>query len=437
MALPLVGASLLLISACAPVEGPATRAPERGPVQVDTSLGVVRVAPGSPVVVRIVLDMEGDPEELGEVIEAAFRAGVEDFGSVQQGFRVELGEIITTGCSRASGEEAGRVLAESAGPDGIVAVLGPQCTETLLGLQQQAAAAGLVVVTSRPQEATLTEVLGGVMGQDRAAGTWRTAPSSLREAEAAAEFAFADLEVRRAATVHDGTIGASVLAEAFRIRFESLGGTVVVARQIDGRFTSTDEEAAEQARTALLDDLAAGDVGVIFLPLAPDELLAVGDALAGRSRLASVTRMTGSAAASREFLGSEGSLGLVFAGPVLDFDDAVSSVTGMSASQTLERVRATTGSRRPSGWWAYSYDAATLLMKALEDASLIDVDGTFVLSRAELRETFSRSALGGLTGTLRCTPLGDCAAPRIAIRSHEDPSAADLTDLVRITVLGD
>ncbi len=435
--MPLLGAALLLLAACAPVDGPAERAPERGPVQVDTSLGVVRVAPGSPVVVRIVLDTQGDPEELGEIIEAAFRAGVEDFGSVQQGFRVELGDIIATDCSRAGGEEAGRALAEAAGPDGIVAVLGPQCTETLLGLQQQAAEAGLVVVTPRPQEVTLTAVLGGVMGQDRAAGTWRTAPSSLREAEAAAEFAFSDLEVTRAATVHDGTIEASVLADAFRVRFESLGGTVVVARQIDGRFTGDDEEAAEQALTTLLDDLAAGDIGLVFLPLEPAELLAVGDALAGRSRLASVTRMTVSAAASSEFLGAEGSLGLVFAGPVLDFDDAVNSVTGMSASQTLERIRATTGARRPSGWWAYSYDAATLLMKALEDASLVDVDGTFVLSRAELRETFSRSALGGLTGTLRCTPLGDCAAARIAIRSHEDPSAADLIDLVRITVLGD
>jgi len=435
--LPALVASVVLVSACAPVAAPVERAPERGPVRVDGSLGVVRVQPGSPVIVRMVLDVDGDVEQLAPVLEAAFRAAVEDFGAVQQGFRIELGPVIPTSCSRASGAEVGAALAGSADAEGLVALLGPQCTETLLGLQGPAATAGLVVMTSRPQELTLTETVGGVVGQDRAAGTWRTSPSHLREAQVAAEFAITELGLVRAATVHDGDIASAALADAFRSRFEALGGTVVAARQIDDRLLSEDEEQAEPARTALLDAIASADVGVAFLSLPPAALLAVSEALTGRSQLASITRMTTNAAATRELLGAEASLGLVLTGPILDFTGATSAVTGMSASQTLERVSAASGSRSPSGWWAYAYDAATLLLKAMEDASLVDVDGTFVLSRVELRDALSRSAIGGLTGPLRCTALGDCAAPRLAIRSHEDPSASELSELVLVDVIGD
>jgi len=433
---PLLLAASLLLAACAPVDGPADRAPDRTPVVVDETLGVVRVAPGSPVFVRIVLDGEGDPESLGPVLEAAFRTAVEDFGAVQQGFRIELGDVVTSDCSRATGEQVGRELAAATAEEGVVGVLGPQCTATLLGLQAQVAAAGMVVVTSRPQELSLTEGPDGLIAQDRVEGTWRTAPSLLREARTAAEYAIEDLGLDRAATIHDGSVESAALVDAFRRRFEALGGTVVVARRTDATLTG-DDDAAAVARTALLDAIAGGQVGALFLPIGEAELIAVGDALAERPRLASITRITTSAAATPSFLAEESALGMLYTGPVLDFTDAVSAVTGMSASQTLERVSASSGTGSPAGWWAYAYDAATLLMKAIEDSSLIDVDGSFVLSRAELREALARTTIGGLTGTVRCSGLGDCAAPGIAIRSHEDPSARMLAQLPVLGVLGD
>jgi len=420
---------VLALAACAPVDGPAERAPDRLPVQVDDALGVVRVAPGEPVVVRIVLDAEGDPEELGRILEAAFRTAVEDFGAVQQGFRVTLGEAIPTECTSASGDRVGRSLAESVELDATVGVLGPQCTGTLLGLQGPAAEAGLVVVTPRPQELTLTEGVDGRIAQDRADGTWRTSPSLLREARAAADHAFEELELSRAATVHDGSLDAAGQAAAFRLRFEALGGTVVVAREVDGALTGDDASAADAALDQVLDAIAAGEVDVVFLPLPTAGVLAIADGLAGRSRLAAVTRITTSAATAGPLLGDPAGVGLLITGPELDFPDAISAVTGMSASQTLERVRAGSGSATAAGWWAYAYDAATLLLKAIEDASLVDVDGTFVLSRSDLRATLARTGFRGLTGTVRCSALGDCAAGPILVRSYEDESFATLADL--------
>lgn len=427
----------LTIAACAPVDGPAARPPDREPVQVDGSLGVVRVQPGSLVEVRLVLDGDEDPERLAPILEAAFRTAVEDFGVVQQGFRVHLGDVLTTACDRASGELVGRSLADDAGGSGVVAVLGPQCTDTLLGLQGPASTAGLTIITPRPQTSTLTVAPDGVIGQDRAAGMWRTAPSALAEVRAAARYATDDLELGRAVTLHDGSIESAALAEAFRLRFEALGGTVVLARQVDPALTGDDQDASAAALDALLDAIAASEPDIVVLVVGGDGLLAVSDGLAGRSRLARVPRLTTSAHATADVLGDDASTGLLVAGPAFAFDDVVSAVTGMSASQTLERVSAGSGVASPLGWWAYAYDAATLLLKAMEDASLVDVDGSFVLSRAELRETVARTGFGGLTGPVRCSAEGDCAAPRIAIRERGIEAAGAFSDLPVVAQIGD
>ncbi len=416
-----------LAAACSPAEGPAERPPERQPVQVDASLGVVRVPAGSPVLVSIVLDSE-DPEGLGPGLDAAFRAAVEDFGAVQQGFRVQLGTTIGTDCTRASGERVGNELAASAEGDGVVAVLGPQCTETLLGLQQDVERAGLVLMSPRAQGVTLTRSADGSPGPDRSAGTWRTAPSLLQEALAAAEHA-RELELARAVVVTDGSAGSSELAESFRIGFESLGGTVIAVREVDPAVTGDDPERATELVGALLDAVDAAQADVAFLPVGPDELLAVSGPWSRQTRLASIVRIATSVAASPALLAEEDALGLLFTGPVLAFSDATSAVTGMSASQTLERVRATSGDDGADGWWAYAYDAAALLLKAIEDTSLVDVDGSFVLSRAELRTALGRTTVRGLTGTLACTPLGDCGPTTVLLRSHEDPTLRALRDL--------
>jgi branched-chain amino acid transport system substrate-binding protein len=435
--LPLALAAVLTLAACGPVDPPAARPPDRPPVQVDGSLGVVRIPRGEPVVVRLVIDGEGDPEALGPIVEAAFRAAIEDFGVVQQGFRVTLGPPALTGCDRDDGERAGLALAQEADDARVVAVLGPQCSQTLLGLQGPVADAGLVVVVPRAQDLTLTEGVDGLPAQDRASGTWRTAPSLLLEARAAAAHAAEELELTRGVVIHDGSIESAGLAAAFRTRFEALGGTVVLFREIDPGITEEDEDQVDAALDALLDAVAAGDADVAFLPLRDDALLALADGWSGRSRLAAIARYTTSRAASETFLGDEASLGHLLTGPALDFSGAVSAVTGMSASQTLERVAARTGTAAPSGWWAYAYDAATLLLKAIEDASLVDVDGSLVIGRADLRATLASVTFGGLTGPLACTPLGDCAPRSILIRSHEDASVVMLDRLPVVGTVGD
>lgn len=425
--------SAVLLTACLGDDAGDRPAQDLAPVNIDTTLGVVRVPAGQTIDVRLVIDGPEDDEALAGILEAAFRTALEDFGAIQQVFRVEFGTAIMATCS---GEDGARIGEELADSESLVAVLGPQCTSTLLGLQGPLSEAGLVVVAPRPAELALTVGADGLPGRDRTPGVWRTAPSLLMEAHAAALYAAEELARSRAVTLHDGGPEAAELVAAFRDRFQSSGGTVVLERVLDEDTLDGDEQEVSAALEELLAAILAGSVDVAFLVLEPPLLNVLADAWSGRTRLADVTRLVTSRAATADFLGHESSLGHLLTGPEFDDLEAVSSVTGMSGSQTRERVAALSGGRAPAGWWAHAYDAATLLLKAIEDASLIDGDGTLVISRAELRETLAVTGFTGLSGTVACTPLGDCAASRIVIRSLDDANASMLSELRVVARVG-
>jgi len=430
-----VAVAVALVSACGSLdEDSVSEQPGRAPVRVDGSLGVLRVADGDPLRIGLVLDTTTD-DGLAAVLEAAFRAALEDFGPVQQGFRAHIDPVIDSGCDRAVAARIGDDLATD---ELLGAVLGPQCSSSVLGLQGPLSDAGLLVIASRPTDSTLTAAPDGLPAQDRTAGLWRTSPTQLDEARAAAVFAFEELESRRAATFQDGSIGSAALVAAFKERFELLGGTVVVGTTVapdagtggDGGEGSTDADDAAAAEMAQsLSDVADARPDVAFLPLAPAQLLTLAPGWDDRAALRSVRRVTTSRAATELFLGDPDSVGHLIVTPKLGFPEATSSVTGMTSSQVEERVSSLSGVRTPSGWWAYAYDAMTLLLRALEDVSLVDVDGSLVISRSELRDTMSRLRFAGLTGDIACSGLGDCSSRRFEVHSHEDADLATISEL--------
>ena len=240
--------------------------------------------------------------------------------------------------------------------------------------------------------------------------------------------------------LHDGTPASIALVAAFKDRFESLGGTVVITRVVDptlgediaggaGGDTAT-ATPADEARAAavaeLLTAVAEAAPDIAYLPLRPSQLLALADDWDGRAPLRRVERLVGSPAATPDFLGDPVSEGHRIVAPLLAFPSALSAVTGVTSAQVLERVSSRSGVKEPSGWWAHAYDAATLLLRALEDASLIDVDGSLVISRNELRQVIARLTFEGLTGTIACDTLGDCSSRRFVVHGHDDASFSEL-----------
>jgi branched-chain amino acid transport system substrate-binding protein len=65
---------------------------------------------------------------------------------------------------------------------------------------------------------------------------------------------------------------------------------------------------------------------------------------------------------------------------------------------------------------AHAYDAANMLFQAIEDVAMEDASGTTWIPRGGLRERlFATADFEGLTGTLSCSPSGDCGAPVIGV----------------------
>jgi len=408
---------LVVASACGDSDdrgAPARDTPR--PVVVDDELGVVRIAPGEQLELRLLIDPT-DPE-LSAVIVRAAEVALEHFGGVR-GFRATLGTPIEVVCDRAGGAAAVAILLED---PAIIGAIGPICRDGLLGMAAEADAAGLVLVTPTITEPELTQSPLGVAGPQASGAVFRMIPNGLVEAQVAAAFAFEELGLRRAGTVSDGSTRTEALTDTFRAAFEGLGGTVVVT----GRLTPTDDATSTYAQ------LAEAGPDIVFAPLPPRRLLTLWDGGTDSANRLRTTRLTTASSIDAEFLADDRAQDHYIAQVQVDLTEGASAVTGMSAAIALERIAVPLGRDEAdiASIWRNTYDAVTLLLSALTDASLIDAsDRSLVIGRKDLRATLRTTGFEGMSGTVRCDEFGDCAGAKGQIRLHSDPTLRSLDDL--------
>jgi branched-chain amino acid transport system substrate-binding protein len=400
--------------------GDPVAAPE--PVQVDESLGVVRLAPGERIQLRSLVDaVDGgaaaDPQ-LDALIDTALRVALEDFGGIQ-GFRVELGEPVAADCSAEGGAAAATVVLDD--PD-VVGAFGPSCLASLITALTPLGGAGMVVLSATATAPELTQSPFGEAGVNRSPALHRTAPNALAEALAAATFAIDELGLQRAVTVEDGSAHAAGMAAAFRTEFESLGGTVVRSSIVLPSVDPLPE----------LESIDATEPDLLFLTLGPERLLDLVESWGEVSGSSGTVLIATSLALDLDVLSDPRSEDLYLTGPWLDVTDAQSSVTGIGAGQVIERVGSLLGLQRVAGWWAHAYDAMTLLLRAIDDVSLVEADGTLVISRADLRRALVAPGFTGMTGRVECDAFGDCGTRRSVIVLREGGTVSSLDDLLRV-----
>lgn len=403
----------LVAGACAPEPLPE---PEPDPIRVDETLGVVRIPDGGELQLRLIVDLGGDDERAATVVAAA-RAALEDFGGVQ-GFTVALGEPLDAACSATGGTTAAVAVVDEGA---VLGVVGPTCDATLAGAAPVLGEAGLVVISPGVVGPSFTQAPLGVPGALRVDGLLRTAPNLLQEAVGAARFAYEELGHDRAATVTDGSEDSDALVAAFTVAFEDLGGTVVAAESLP-----TDPDAD---LLPMLQAIADEDVAVGWLPVALDRLPALSGAWAGGARLGSTVRIAPSTSLHPDVLADARTEGLHVTLPLLDPAEATNSVTGMASAPVRERIAGLLGSEPVPGWWAPAYDATVLLLRSIDDVSIVDADGSLVVSRAELRVALSTAVMGGLSGRIACDELGDCGTTAVEVRLRGVEGASDPRDL--------
>jgi branched-chain amino acid transport system substrate-binding protein len=218
----------------------------------------------------------------------------------------------------------------------------------------------------------------------------------------AAEYAIKQLKLKKAATVHDGSPYAEQLQAVFAENFKKLGGTI------------TSQEAVAPTDTDMrpvLTKIATGKPDIIYFPI----FIAAGGHIARQAKevkgLEKTKLMSADGTFSPDFIKAAGdtAVGMYHSSP--DF-----SAFGAGYKTFLEKHQKKYGEKPIAPFHAHGYDAAMIVLAAIEKVAKKAPDGTLHIGRQALRDAlYATKNFKGLTGNLTCTETGDCADPMIAI----------------------
>jgi branched-chain amino acid transport system substrate-binding protein len=263
--------------------------------------------------------------------------------------------------------------------------------------------AGFVIISASNTAPDLTEA----GNPNNFPGYLRTAHNDKVQGAAAAHFAFEKLGVKKAATIHDGSLYAEKLQEVFAETFQELGGEITAQEAVDPNATDF---------KSVLTSIATGGPEMIYLPI----FVKAGSLILNQARqvpgLETVYLMGADGMFSPDV--PEGAGDAVEGAMVSSPDLAAFSADYQTVF--LPKYKELSGVETPvSIFHAHAYDATNMIFAAIEKAAVQDADGTLHIGRQALRDAmYATKDFPGLTGNLTCTPTGDCADPKIAVYEY-------------------
>ncbi len=416
MASALVAALALVAAACSGEDGAG--AGGGGDALGDGSLGVVEVGPGEAIQIRSVLALSGDAGS-GPMNERVVRLAVGHYGPVH-GFEVDLGTPVDDGCSPEGGELAGQAIAADAD---VIGVVGTTCSAAAVTAAPLITGTNKVMISPSNTSPRLTSDLAGNPSADHHRGYYRTADNDLYQAATLAQFLRDEKGIDAVAAIHSGDAYTQSLAEAFVASFQGLGGSVTGVAVVPRDETNM---------VPTLTDLAGGSPEALFFIVSRTVGTAIVQQLPDIAGLGGVLRVSADGLLSDDFLGVEESEGTFLSGPDLSFGMNANESTGRQSADLLAEYEDAYGTAPEAAFWAHAYDAATLLLEAIEAASRPDGE-SLVIDLAGVRQYLDDvSGYRGIIGPITCDDFGDCGVQRLVVVEHLDSSdpAATRTNTV-------
>lgn len=375
---------------------PTTMAPEATAADTGATtgdLGTLQIAAGEPIKLAYMLVTAGADQSLGLDSKNGIELALADLNNEFMGHPIELsGE--DTGCSAEGGQTAATKLA---GDKSILAIIGTSCSSEARAAAPIITDAGFTMVSPSNTAPDLTDPA------KHAAGFLRTAHNDKVQGKVAAEFVFNELKLTKVATIHDGSPYAEGLVNAFTENFTALGGTITSAEAVGPDDTDM---------KPVLTSIAANSPEMLYFPI----FTKAGGFVASQSKeipeLVDVKLMGADGLFSPDFLKAAGSaaLGMYLSSP--DFSTFGSDYK----DKFLPAYEAKFGTPPISAFHAHAYDAANMILAAVQQVAEQGADGSLTIDRAKLRAAlFATAGFKGLTGSLTCSETGDCADPRIAV----------------------
>jgi branched-chain amino acid transport system substrate-binding protein len=379
--------------------------PSEEPTGGDTAVcdedefGCVEYAAGDPVKLGTALVITTADADLGLDSQYGAEVGAELYGQVR-GRDVEF-DFQDDQCSAEGGTAAARALVSD---PSIVAIIGTSCSSAGVPASEIASSAGVVMVSPSNTAPSLTDPA------THQAFYLRTAHNDTVQGEAMARFACEELGVTTAATIHDGSPYAEQLQQVFADQFvEQCAGTITTQQAVGP---------ADTDMRPVLTTIAADGPEFLYYPI----FTAAGALVTQQARQTAGLEETILAGAdgmfSQAFLDAAGAAadGMYLSGPDLEFGGSFYESEFLPAYYEISGSDATL-----SVFHAHAFDAANLILSAIDEVAIEGDDGTLYVPRTALKERlFATSGYEGITGTLTCNENGDCADPAISVSEVVD-----------------
>jgi branched-chain amino acid transport system substrate-binding protein len=356
-------------------------------------LGAVTIGPDDPLEIGAIQAISGDVASLGEDEVRAIEIAIDDLGGEFRGHPIEL-STEDGQCSAEGGTTATQALVSN--PQ-IVGIIGTSCSGAGVPASEIMSEAGLTMISGSNTSPALTS-LQGEEGEAHNPGYFRTSHNDEIQGAAAATFVFDELDISKAASIHDGDPYTQGLVSVFNNSFEEFGGTITLSSAVSPDQTDM---------RPVLTEVEASGAQLLFFPI----FQPAGDFIArqaGDIGFGEEVLMAADGLLSDTYVSIRATEGMYFSGP--------GTPTGDAYSEFVSKYEEAYGERPIQAFHGHAYDAANILFQALEEIVVEDDDGTLHIDRQALRTAVGAiEGFEGVTGTLTCDEFGDCADPNIQV----------------------
>jgi branched-chain amino acid transport system substrate-binding protein len=401
-------ATLLVLAACTPagsgspsagesVAESAAASQDAAAICAADEFGCVEVPAGEPIHIVYWGVILGPDGSLGVDSQRGVEIAIDDRGGKLLDRDIQL-TAEDAGCT----PETGAVAAQKLATDTTIAgLIGPNCTDEVLGGIQAINDAGLTTVSPSATRAGLT-VPDRLTDNPSLAAFLRTAHSDYYQGRMVAEYLYTEQGARTLATIHDGSGYAEALVGVTEDHFKELGGTVVGHEAI----SKTQEDVS-----GALTPIGTAKPDALYFPVFIEGAGHIAAQAKDTPGLENTLLMSSDGTFSADFVKAAGAaaLGQFISSPdTSKFTDAYQDF--------LAKHQAKYGEAPLSIFHAHAYDAAQMVFAAIEAVAVTDADGTIWIPRKAYRDAlYATKDLQGLTGTHTCTPDGDCGALILAV----------------------
>ena len=375
---------------------------------VTDEVGVVKVARGQPILIGALLVLSGPDLSLGVDASRGAEIAFDDHGNKLVGHPIKY--LPEDGqCSVEGGQTGATRLASN---KQIVGVLGTACSSESRG------GAPILWNAGMPQAVT-SATAPALTAADRPVGLQgivRFVYNDINGAGAAVKYA-QSVRAAKVATMHDGSLYAEELVNAFAKQFKAAGGTVVAAEAISPSDTDL---------RPVLTRIGTTKPELIFAPIFTGASAYLVRQVKEVPTLASTPVLGTDAVLAPAFLEAAGDAAVGYRLTGVDNDP---KLMGARYGDFVAKYREKFGEDPIGGFHANGYDAALAMMAAIEKVAKTDAGGDTYIGRKSLRDALMHTTdLDGITGKLTCDKNGDCGSSHFAVFEYVsgDPSTFKL-----------